>query len=119
MCKCEIEKKQLTYKIRTVVPICFHDNFRTADAPFEVTYVLKALDPLPHSSPVYQMLKVTDRIQLEDYLREHPNAISWKTVAEVLYRCGEETLLNTLFTYMKSPEGKLLWCFQHCLILCF
>ena len=68
--------------------------------------MLKALEPFSPSSPAYKMLKITDQVEFEDYLRDHPNAFSWKTVAEVLYRCGDEKRLDTLFTYMKSPEGK-------------
>ena len=77
------------------------------DAPFEARYVLKALEPLPYSSPAYQMLKLTEQMEFEDYLRKHPNALSWKTVAEVLYRCGEEKFLDRLFMFLKSPEGRL------------
>ena len=78
----------------------------TSDAPFEAQYVLKALEPFSPSSPAYKMLKITEQVEFEDYLRDHPNAFSWKTVAEVLYRCGDEKRLDTLFTYMKSPEGR-------------
>ena len=76
------------------------------DAPFEAKYVLKALEPFSPSSPAYKMLKITEQVEFEDYLRDHPNAFSWKTVAEVLYKCGDEKRLDSLFTYMKSPEGK-------------
>ena len=82
--------------------------FSTPDAPFEAKYVLKALEPLPQSSPAYKMLKLTEQVEFENYLRDHPNAFSWKTVAEVLYRCGEEKRLDILFEYMKSPEGKFV-----------
>ena len=58
------------------------------------------------------MLKLTEQAEFEEYLREHPNAFSWKTVAEVLYRCGEGKQLDTLFTYMKSPEGNSV-CVQY------
>ena len=68
--------------------------------------MLKALEPFSPSSPAYKMLKITEQVEFEDYLRDHPNAFSWKTVAEVLYRCGDEKRLDTLFTYMKSPEGR-------------
>ena len=78
----------------------------TSDAPFEAQYVLKALEPFSPSSPAYKMLKITEQVEFEGYLRDHPNAFSWKTVAEVLYRCGDEKRLDTLFSYMKSPEGK-------------
>ena len=78
----------------------------TPDAPFEAKYVLKALEQLPSSSPAYGMLKITEHVEYEEYLRQHPNEFSWKCVAEVLYRCGQETLLNQLFAYLKSPEGK-------------
>ena len=78
----------------------------STDAPFQAKYVLHALQPLPHSSPAYTMLKLTEQAEFEEHLRKHPNAFSWKTVAEVLYRCGEEKHLDTLSTYMKSPEGK-------------
>ena len=80
----------------------------TPDAPFEAKYVLKALEPLLPSSPAYKMLKITQEVEFEDYLRKHPTEFSWKSVAEVLYRCGEETLLNQLFAYLKSPEGKCI-----------
>ena len=69
--------------------------------------MLKALEPLLPSSPAYEMLKITEEVEFEDYLRKHPAEFSWKSVAEVLYRCGEETLLNQLFAYLKSPEGKM------------
>ena len=68
--------------------------------------MLKALEPFSPSSPAYKMLKITEQVEFEGYLRDHPNVFSWKTVAEVLYRCGDEKRLDTLFTYMKSPEGK-------------
>ena len=59
------------------------------------------------------MLKITEQLEFEDYLRQHPNEFSWKSVAEVLYRCGEESLLNQLFAYLKSPEGKTtLLCYK-------
>ena len=81
--------------------------FNTPDAPFEAKYVLKALGSLLPSSPAYKILKITEEVEFEDYLRKHPAEFSWKSVAEVLYRCGEETLLNQLFAYLKSPEGKV------------
>ena len=68
--------------------------------------MLKALEPLPHSSPVYKMLMHDEQMEFEEYLKRHPNSFSWKTVAEVIYRCGEEKYLDNLLTYMKSPEGK-------------
>ena len=68
--------------------------------------MLKALEPFSPSSTAYKMLKITEQRDFEDYLRDHPNAFSWKSVAEVLYRCGDEKRLDSLFTYMKSPEGK-------------
>ena len=52
------------------------------------------------------MLKITEQVEFEDYLKDHPSAFSWKAVAEILYRCGDEKRLDSLFTYMKSPEGK-------------
>ena len=67
--------------------------------------MLKALEPLPPSSPAYKMLKITEEAEFENYLREHPKEFSWKSVAEVLYRCGQEKPLNNLFAYLKSPEG--------------
>ena len=88
----------------------------TLDAPFEAKYVLKALEPFSLSSPAYKLLKITEQEEFDDYLRDHPNAFSWKTVAEVLYRCGDEKRLDSLFMYMKSPEGKFL--FHSSLILC-
>ena len=45
-------------------------------------------------------------MDFEKYLKQYPNSFSWKNVAEVLYRCGEEKYLDKLVTYMKSPEGK-------------
>ena len=84
-------------------------SYSTSDAPFEAKYVLKALEPFSPSSPAYKMLKITEQVQFEDYLRDHPYALSWKTVAEVLYRCGDEKRLDSLFTYMKSPEGNFLF----------
>jgi hypothetical protein len=48
-------------------------------------------------------------VDFEDYLRDHPNAFSWKNVAEVLYRCGDEKRMDILFTYMKSPEDTSLF----------
>ena len=77
----------------------------TSDAPFQSKDMLKTLDISP-SSPAYEMLKKTEQVDFEDYLRDHPNAFSWKNVAEVLYRCGDEKRMDILFTYMKSPEGK-------------
>ena len=77
----------------------------SSDAPFQSKDMLKTLDISP-SSPAYEMLKKTEQVDFEDYLRDHPNAFSWKNVAEVLYRCGDEKRMDILFTYMKSPEGK-------------
>ena len=45
-----------------------------------------------------------ERIEFQEYLKQHPNP--WKGIAEVLYRGGEETRLNKLFTFVKSSEGK-------------
>ena len=75
------------------------------DAPLKVDYVLDVLKPLPESSPVYSMLKGSEEMAFKEYLNRHPNAISWKTIAECLYRCGEDDLLNQLFAFIKSPEG--------------
>ena len=80
----------------------------TTDAPFETQYVLKALEPLSQSSPAYKMLKVAKLVELEDYLRIHPNVLSWKSIAITLYKSGEEKCLDLLFTYLKSPEGNLI-----------
>ena len=70
----------------------------------------KLLEPLLPSSPASRILEVTRLKEFDDYLKENPRSFSWKTVAEVLYRCGHETLLNELFTYMKSPEGMQEFC---------
>ena len=91
----------------------FFYNKPTLDAPFEAKYVLKALEPFSSTSPAYKMLKITEQARFEDYLRNHPNAFSWKSVAEALYRCGDEKRLDTLFTYMKSPEGKYFFEISH------
>ena len=91
------------HNITVIIPYAL-----STDAPFQAKYLLHALRPLPHSSPAYTMLKLTEQAEFEEYLRENPNAFSWKTVAEVLYRCGEEKHLDTLFTYMKSPEGNFI-----------
>ena len=59
------------------------------------------------------MLKLPEQTDFENYLREHPNAFSWKNMAEVLYRCGEEKYLDRLFVYMKSPAGKCFFLSFH------
>ena len=68
--------------------------------------MLKALKPFSTSSAAYKMLKIPEQVEFEEYLINHPDAFSWKVVAEVLYRCGDEKRLDSLFTYMKSPEGE-------------
>ena len=78
--------------------------YHIADAPFEAKAMLEVLTITP-SSRAYEMLNMTEQVEFEEYLREHPNAFSWKTVAEVLYRCQDEERLDQLFTYVKSPEG--------------
>ena len=72
--------------------------------------MLDVLKPLPESSPVYSMLKDSEEITFKEYLNHHPNAISWKAIAECLYRCGEDIRLDRLFAYIKSPEGKKGYC---------
>ena len=85
-------------------------TFLLIDAPLEVDYVFDVLKPRPESSPVYSMLKDSEEITFKDYLNRHPNAISWKTIAECLYRCGEDDLIDQLFAFIKSPEGKKRYC---------
>ena len=65
------------------------------------------------------MLKITEHVEFEQYLRDHPNALSWKGIAEILYRCGDEKRLNALFIYMKSPKGKFNFEVPkyHCILL--
>ena len=62
--------------------------------------MLKALEPFFLKIP-----KLTEQAELEDYMMKYPNVCSWKTVAEVLYRCTVEKCLDTLSAYMKSSEG--------------
>ena len=93
-------------------------NFNPSlDAPFEAKYVLKALEPFSPSSAAYKMLKITEEVEFGDYLNQHPNEFSWKSVAEVLYRCGDEKRLDSLFSYMKSPEGKFLFGFPNSFLI--
>ena len=68
--------------------------------------MLDVLKPLPASSPVYSMLKDSEEMAFKEYLKCHPNVISWKNIAECLYRCGEDDRLHKLFTFVKSPEGR-------------
>ena len=75
------------------------------DAPLEVV-----LDVLPESSPVYSMLKGSKEMAFKEYLKCYPNAISWKTIAECLYRCGKDDMLDKLFEFIKSPEGRKKCC---------
>ena len=76
------------------------------DAPFEVSYVLEVLGPPCKSSALYGMLNISLEMDFEEYMKQHPNP--WKNMAEVLYRCGDETRLNKLFVFVKSSEGDLV-----------
>ena len=82
------------------------DTYLT-DAPFEVEYVLEVLGPPSKSSALYGMLNISLEMEFETYMKQHPNP--WKTMAEVLYRCGEETRLNKLFVFVKSSGGNFEW----------
>ena len=93
-CSCDI-----AYIVYTVLPTPH------VTVSLQPNYVSKLLEPLLPSSPASRILEVTRLKEFEDHFKENPRLFSWKTVAEVLYRCGHETLLNELFTYMKSPEG--------------
>ena len=42
---------------------------------------------------------------LEAYLETHPDKIDWKDIAEAVYQCGEESVLDDLLLYTKSPAG--------------
>ena len=44
---------------------------------------------------------------LSRYLKDHPAKISWKEIAEAVYHCGEESVLDKLMPYVKSPAGDL------------
>ena len=37
---------------------------------------------------------------------DYPGKILWKHIAEAVYLCGEEKVLNQLSSSMKSPEGR-------------
>ena len=41
------------------------------------------------------------------YIQTHPDKISWKDIAEAVYQCGEESVLDELLLYTKSPTGVL------------
>ena len=68
-------------------------------------YVREVLGPWSESSALYKMLNMPREMEFEEYMKQHPNP--WKNMAEILYRCGEETRLNKLFVFVKSSEGKL------------
>ena len=42
---------------------------------------------------------------LSCYLKDYPAKISWREIAEAVYHCGEESVLDKLFPYVKSPAG--------------
>ena len=42
---------------------------------------------------------------LKAFMRTHPGKISWVNLAEAAYLCREETVLEQLSDYMKSPRG--------------
>ena len=62
-------------------------------------------------SHVYEMKSdFKDTIQqreevLSSYLKDHPAKIGWREIAEAVYHCGEESVLDKLFSYIKSPAG--------------
>ena len=55
-----------------------------------------------------KLMERYDEHQFEDYLRRNPLGFSWKNIALMLYKLGEERSLNKLFNLMRSPEGNFL-----------
>ena len=44
---------------------------------------------------------------LSSYLKDYPAKIGWREIAEAVYHCGEESVLDNLIPYVKSPAGDL------------
>ena len=107
----------------TQIYIQFHENFCVCgsmpfqvlfialviiiDAPFDMKYIAEVISLASDQLRICRSLMENyDESQFEDYLKKNPRGFSWKNVALILYKSGEERSLNQLFNLMRSPEGK-------------